>query len=423
MLYNRSKFTLLLFLLPFTAVLLCTSSCSKKMSSDNPLPTSYYPSVVMGSDNFVLYGIDPGTGKKNWEYSMPADPFLVPDAYKYFKPSPLIYNNMVYQVAVNSDTIYKLDAKSGALVKKMVLPGHYSVTPPMQFFTCMATPIADNGLIYLATTNDTLYVIDTGTADIKWKYGAESPILASPVIYQSRVYIATSAGHIISLDKASGPDASGNPVWDWPGAGVASTPTFVSSPTISAPYIYVGSSNDSNLYCVYLDGTHTGPPDVGILRWTYKTNGNINSSPTSYGGVVIVGSNDFYVYCVDTETATAKWKFKTNSQVNSSPIINNQVVYIGSYDYNLYAINIINGTQKWRFTSKGLIKSSPLPYKGNVYVGSYDGYLYAVDSAFGVMKWSFKINGNIQCSPAIDDYSGTQYNSGISGYNTSGNNN
>ncbi len=404
------------------------AGCKKKMSSDAPLPDSYYPSIVLGSDNFVLYGIDPSTGKKNWEYSMPSDNVGAIAGWNYFKPSPLIYNDRVYQVAVNSDTIYKLNAKTGALVSKMTLPGHDAVPFPGKFFTCMATPIADNGKIYLATTNDTLYVIDTGTAAIIWKYGTESPLVASPVIYNDKVYIATSAGHVISLDKTNGPDATGFPIWDWPGNDgstvTASTASFTSSPTISAPYLYVGSNTDSNMYCIYLDGTHNATtPDLGILRWTFKTLGNINSSPTSYGGVCIFGSNDFNVYCVDTQTATARWKFRTNSQVNSSPIISNQVVYIGSYDYNLYALNIITGYQKWRFTTKGLIKSSPVPYGGNVYVGSYDGYLYAVDSAFGVMRWNFKINGNIECSPAIDDYSGKQYNSGISGFNTSANNN
>lgn len=411
-------------LLSLSAAAFLFTACKKNMSNDNPLPTSYYPSIIMGSDNFVLYALNPGTGAKNWEYSMPTDTFNVPVGWRYFKPSPLIYNNMVYQVSVSSDTIYKLNAKTGALVKKMVLPGHTSVPYPGKFFTCMATPMADAGIIYLATTNDTIYAIDTGTATIKWKYGAESSLLASPVIYNGKVYIATSAGHVICLDKNIGPDATGYPVWDWPGKGaVTPTVSFISSPAISDPYLYVGGAKDSNMYCIYLKGTNHVTPDTGILRWTYKTLGNINSSPTAYAGMCIFGCNDFYVYCVDSQTAGTNWKFWAGSQVNSSPIISNQVVYIGSYDYNLYALNIINGLQKWRFSTKGLIKSSPLPYNGNVYVGSYDGYLYAVDSAFGVLKWSFKINGNIECSPAIDDYTGMQYNSGISGFNTSGNNN
>lgn len=415
-------------------------ACKKQMSSDDPLPESYYPVVAMSSDNFVLYGINPGTREKIWEYSMPSDTFMVAANVKLLKPSPLMYGDMLYQAAVNSDTIYKLNAKTGKLVKKMwVDDGHTTVTAPSHYFTVMGTPIADGGMIYLPTAGQagvggTLFVLDTGTGAVKWKFSCPdgSPFVSAPVIDGDKVYIASQGiannGHIYCLNKTTGPDALGNPIWDYPGLGLSdTTATFNSSPTISKPYIYIGGYNDSNVYCIYMTpppSAATPPvPEFGWLRWVYKTNGNILSSPTAYAGMCIVGSNDFYVYCIDSQTATAKWKFKTNSQINSSPIISNQVVYVGSYDYYLYAINIIDGRQKWRFQSKGLIKSSPLPYKGKVFVGSYDGYLYAVDSALGTLKWNFKINGNIQSSPAVNDYSGIQYNSGISGYNTHGDNN
>ncbi len=427
-------------LLLLSVGVLSFAACKKNMSSDDPLPDAYFPTVLMSSDNFVLYGLHPVTGARVWEFSMPSDTFNIPQKWRILKPSPLVYNDMVYQAAVNSDTIYKLNAKTGALVKKMVLPGHTTVSPPGHFFTVMATPIADAGLIYLATTNDTLYAIDTGTAAIKWKFGSPvangpgSGFVSAPVIHKNRIYVAYQGdptinnGHIYCLDKTAGPDIAGNCIWDYPGVGATDTTArFVSSPCVSEPYLYIGGYNDSNVYCIHLDpmpSSSTPPiPEIGRIRWTYKTNGNILSSPTAFAGMCIVGSNDFYVYCIDTQTASPRWKFKTTSQVNSSPIISNQTVYIGSYDYNLYAINILNGSLKWKFATKGLIKSSPVPYKGSVYVGSYDGYLYAVDSAKGTLKWNFKINGNIQSSPAVSDYSGIQYNSGISGFNTSGNNN
>jgi outer membrane protein assembly factor BamB len=415
------------------------TACKKKFSSDNPLPTSNYPSVVISSDNNIVYGIDPTTGKPNWQYSMPNNTGSTSPA---FKPSPLVYHNAVYMVSAATDTIYKLDANTGKLIKKLLVTGN-------PFFTMIATPIADNNLLYLATTNDTLYAIDTGTGAIKWKFGAQdnSSFNSSPVILNNNIYVATVGagiigagsvnGHVYCLDKSNGPDLNNQPIWDYPGQGVVSNASFISSPAISAPYIYVGSASDSNMYCIYLTPPPPLPtpppvPLVGVARWTYKTGGNILSSPTCYAGICIFGSNDFYVYCLDTNlvsimrpsTSNFRWKFRTNGQVKSSPIISNQVVYAGSFDYNLYAINIINGQKKWAYQTKALIKSSPIPYNGRVYVGSYDNYLYAVDTAMGILKWSFYVNGNIECSPAINDLSGTnQINSGISGYNTSGNTN
>lgn len=421
----------ILLSLAITSVLF--TACKKKFSSDNPLPTSYYPSVIISSDNNVVFAIDPGTGKKNWQYSLPHDTGTVATP---FKPSALVYHERVYITAVNSDTVYKLNANTGALVAKLTVGPHTTVPFPGHFFTVVATPIADGKLLYLATTNDTLYAIDTGTGTTVWKFGTQgndlSPFYASPVIYNGNIYVASvgsswpfGGGHIYCINKTSGPDASGYPIWDYPGVDSISNASFISSPSISAPYIYAGSNSDSNMYCVYLNPPILPTPTIptaGRLRWTFKTNGPIRSSPTTFAGICVFGSNDGAVYCVDTMTAIYRWKYQTGSAVNSSPIINNEVVYVGSYDYNLYALNLINGQKKWRYATKGLIKSSPIPYNGYIYVGSYDNYLYAVDSALGTLKWNYYINGNIECSPAIDDLSGTnQINSGISGYNYNGN--
>ncbi len=415
------------------------AACGKKFSSDKPLPVSYHPSIIISSDNYVVYAINPATGLKNWQFSMPWDSGTlgVP-----FKPSAIVYHERVYLTASNSDTVYKLNANTGALIAKLTVLNHTTVPYPSHYFTIVGTPVADGNLLYLATTNDTLYAIDTGTGATKWSFGAadQSPFYASPVIYNNNIYVATIGsgpalsvnGHMYCINKTSGPDAGGNPIWDYPGLGVVSNASFISSPCISAPYIYAGSASDSNMYCVYLNpDIPPSPPTplVGIARWTYKTGGNILSSPTAYAGICLFGSDDFYVYCLDTALTSInqhayRWKYFTGGQVRSSPIISNQVVYAGSYDYYLYALNIIDGKKKWGYKTKGLIKSSPLPYNGSVYVASYDNYIYSIDTAFGSLKWSYYVGGNIECSPCIDDLSGiNQINSGISGYNTTTNTN
>ena len=407
-------------LLSLSATILFFTACNKKMSSDNPLATNYYPSVIISSDNNVIYAVDPNTGKKNWEFSMPP---LVPLAIYVLKPSPLIYNDMIYMASTASDTLYKINAKTGVLVKKITVtipvPGSTPVAAPP--FTVVATPIADGKLIYLATTNNSIYVIDTGTGLATWHFAGSAPLISSPTIYNGDVFFASTDGHVYCLNKTTGPDAGGMPVWDFPGSFVLADtlhPSFVSSPSICPPYLYIGSLTDSSVYCMYLTppATYTALyPFSGDLRWTRKTGGAIASSPSTFAQRCIVGSNDFNVYCIDSQSNII-WSFHTNSQVNSSPIIDNQTVYIGSYDYFLYAINIIDGTQKWNFKANGLLKSSPLPYQGTIFIGGYDGKLYAVDSGFGTLKWSYPVIGNIECSPAIDDYTFKQYNSGISGF-------
>jgi len=392
------------------------------MSDDKPLPTSYYPSILISSDNNILYAIDPNTGKKNWQKTMPVTYFT--GTLAVFKTSPLLYNQSIYVVRDATDSIMKVDARDGSTIKTFCVAtpnpgGNPNPVPP---FNVVGTPIADGKLMYVPTISGTIYAFDTGTGIVAWQYTAASALVASPTIYNGNIYIATTGGHVTCLNKTTGPDVGGNPIWDYPGSyplAPGLNPSFISSPSICPPYLYVGGALDSNMYCIYLTPPAsflTSYPYTDSLRFTFKTKGNIFSSPATGHQRCVFGSTDFNVYCIDTLAQNVWTPRPTSSKVNSSPIIDNQTIYVGSDDYNIYAINMLNGTIKWHCTTQGLIKSSPLVYQGTVFVGSYDGYLYAVDSAQGNLKWRYPITGNIQCSPTIDDYTGTQYNSGISGY-------
>ena len=411
-------------LLSLLAAPVLFTACNRNFSSDNPITPSYIPSIIINSDNMVVYALDPTTGLKNWQCALPisASTPLGTELPIHFQPSPLVYGGMVYMAGTQtnpvpiSDTIYKINSSTGTLIKKIYLSNTSGIGNNVQ-----ATPIADANLIYVATTDygttgGTIYAIDTGTYVVKWSYSAGSPIVSSPTIYNGQVYFATTGGTVFCLDKTLG-----TLTWNYtPPISAGSVPaTFYSSPSICAPYLYIGSVADSNMYCIKLTSSTT----TGVERWRYKTNGAIYSSPAANYGVCVFGSSDFNVYCLDTfliGTATvpgARWVKPTSSAVESSPVINNGTVYIGSFDYNLYAFDIIHGNLRWKFASTSLIKSSPIVYGNSVYVASYDKYLYSVDTASGTLKWSYNTNGQIQCSPAIEDLSHiNQNNSQISGF-------
>ncbi len=415
-------------LLTLSAATLLFASCSKKLSTDTPLPTNYYPSVIISSDNQILYAFDVTNKQMHWQLSFSYLPHYNNTDYT---PSPVYYNGRVYMAAVNSDTLYKIDARTGVIVQTIVNPNGDS-------YRSVATPVVDGGWIYLACLNGNIYAMDT-TGNLKWQFNTGFPIESSPTVYNNgqypnaQVYTANTGGHVYAIDKINGPDAiTGLPTWHYPNDGTIPTGKFVSSISIGDPYLYVGSISDSSMYCIYTKPYPTDPlgPDssyYGRLRWKFKTKGNIYSSPAAYGGYCIFGSTDYYVYCLDTFIEPhdpvsptfipgVYWKTRTNSQIFSSPLARNEVIYIGSNDYNLYAINMINGGVKWTFATNGLIKSSPVAYGSSIFVGSYDKNLYAVDTMTGSLKWTVSTNGTIECSPVLDNLSATfGYNSQISG--------
>ncbi|PJJ09605.1 outer membrane protein assembly factor BamB [Flavobacterium sp. 1] len=174
---------------------------------------------------------------------------------------------------------------------------------------------------------------------------------------------------------------------------------------------------------------------LGDLKWVFKTNGKIFSSPIVHDGIVYIGSEDGNLYAIHEKTGKIFWKFKTGGAVHSSPAIFNNMVYIGSFDGYYYAIDSKNGHLKWKFKTGGekwfgeisflglkpvdqymddlwdFFLSSPVinPDKQNpsVFFGSSDGNVYALNANTGELKWKFETKGSIHCSPVL--YKNTLY--------------
>ena len=77
------------------------------------------------------------------------------------------------------------------------------------------------------------------------------------------------------------------------------------------------------------------------LKWSSPTQSSINfSSPAVAGGVVYVGSVNDKLYALDAVTGTLKWSYTTQGYINSSPAVANGVVYVGADDGNVYAFHL-----------------------------------------------------------------------------------
>jgi outer membrane protein assembly factor BamB len=173
----------------------------------------------------------------------------------------------------------------------------------------------------------------------------------------------------------------------------------------------------------------------GDIKWKFKTEGKIFSSPAICNEVVYIGSEDHNMYAIDENSGKIHWKFTTGGAVHSSPAVYKNVVYFGSYDGFYYALNATSGKLIWKFKTggerfvgrKGLwtmapksqymddqydfFLSSPVLDLNDkdltVYFGSSDGNLYAVNANTGKKKWAFKTNGIVHTSPAL--YKGKVY--------------
>lgn len=179
----------------------------------------------------------------------------------------------------------------------------------------------------------------------------------------------------------------------------------LSSPALYEGLVYFGS-DDKNLYA--LDASS------GIEKWKFATGGPVRSSPAVVAGTVYFGSYDGIFYALDAASGKLKWKFETAGEKQfeakglhgyfpraqtvpdfwdfflSSPAVDRGLAYFGSGDGNLYALDAQTGQLKWKVDTQDVVHSSPALADGVVYVGSWDSYLYALDAATGQEKWKFK---------------------------------
>lgn len=173
-----------------------------------------------------------------------------------------------------------------------------------------------------------------------------------------------------------------------------------------------------------------GYQPASSLKWKFKTDGKIFSSPVAKNGIVYIGSEDGFLYAVEENSGKTKWKFKTNGAIHSTPGIFENTIFFGSFDGNYYAVNTQNGKLIWKFKTGGehwfgekgifglkpetqymedlwsFYLSSPVVYKKEkqavVLFGSSDGNVYSLDAKTGSLKWKFKTNGPVHGTPVID---------------------
>ena len=223
--------------------------------------------------------------------------------------------------------------------------------------------------------------------------------------------------------------------------------------------LYIANCTQAQTAMFGTNPQHTGVynssiPDNLVLtkKWSFKTNGKIFSSAVVVNDVIYFGSDDGYLYAIDSE-GKLKWKFKSDGRICSSPAVKDSVVYFNNYKgmfyaincrtgqmiwnfktdgesvrtgkglngstpkdmimndtwdfylsspviadntvyfgsgFNVYAINLNNHQVVWKFTAPNVVHSSPAVYDGIIYFGCWDSNLYALNALTGSKIWSFQ---------------------------------
>ncbi|MFF4546569.1 PQQ-binding-like beta-propeller repeat protein [Streptomyces sp. NPDC001406] len=304
--------------------------------------------------------------------------------------SPTVADGVVY-IGSTDGSLYALDATTGK--KKWA----YATGGKVE-----GTPTVVDGVVYSGSADGSVYALDAATGERKWAYATGGKFEAAPAVVEAVVYIA-GYNSVTALDAATG-----NEKW------TVSCDSALEVPAATQGVVYIAGYNSVTA----LEET-TGKVKWarGASNWGYsKKNGWDNTpedwrftSPTVADGVMYVGSSK-RTYALDAATGRKRWAFDTGGTVEGAPTVADKVVYVGC-SKRMYALDAATGRKRWAFDTGGRVEGAPTVADGVVYIGCSDHNVYALDAVTGNKKWSYATGGRVRSSPAVADgfvYVGSQ---------------
>jgi outer membrane protein assembly factor BamB len=210
-----------------------------------------------------------------------------------------------------------------------------------------------NGVVYIGSDDGWLHAVDARNGELKWRFAATLPedpnirpvvtgdpkitpdghrsnVLSTPRFYKNMVFITSIRGVVYGINADTG-----EAVWQHVGER-AVTDTTISEDGV----VYVHT--DAAILRAY-DAT------TGRVLWAAKTGTNKNawngpyqtgSAAVVYGEEVIIGGRDGDITAYDRRTGRYLWSFRTGLWIQSTPKILGDVLVVGSNDGWVYAINL-----------------------------------------------------------------------------------
>ena len=304
-----------------------------------------------GTKNNGIVAIDTQTGKEKWRRVVDAP----------VEATPTVVNGIVYFSGIRG-TIHAFSAETGETVweHRIGVQGD-----GVQRAWTQASSAVVDGLVYQSLGHQ-LLALDAKTGMEKWRFRSTidghggTDRQGAPLVNDGIVYFTGDGRYVVAVSTETGQE-----LWKY-------------YPTVPSRFRSGATAADGR---VYLRG-EAGQVEVidgktGDYLWHYqKSLWNQGRSYIAVGDGSIVYPAGPYVISVDSNTGQEQWSFRTGGEIESSPAISGGTVYVGSKDGKLYAINRKAGQKVWEYTIGAWINSSPAVSGNMVIVGAYDGNVY-----------------------------------------------
>lgn len=226
-----------------------------------------------------------------------------------------------------------------------------------------------------------------------WVFTAENDsFTATPVVADNTVFLGGNEGNFYAVDLQTGQIR-----WAWKApAGIVAPAGYWNG------HVYVGDING---------GFHCLRAQTGDPVWQKEVEGEIDGGPgfatlPSGQQVVVFGSQDTFLYCVDAQTGEIVWKGGGHDQIRCTPPIVEGRTFIAGCDGKLHVVEIQNGREIGAIDLEGPTGSTPAVVGSLAYVGTENGVFFGIDWKRAKVVWRYdneNEGGAFRASAAVNE--------------------
>jgi outer membrane protein assembly factor BamB len=225
--------------------------------------------------------------------------------------------SVVAPLALDGDTLYaatetglveRLATEDGRVTWRRQLPG-----------AVRGAPVPTRDGIVVATTTDSLFLLDRASGAVHARLALPGTVLATPAWDGHRLYLGTAGGHLLAVDLPAL-----RIVWDLrAGDAVYGAPAVVRD----------------TVYALARNGTLWVVPEDSVARArAFALNLTAVAGPTPIASGVLVASVSGDVLLVERGTGAALWRVQLDGPIEQPPLVRDRqlVVIAGRGDLHTY---------------------------------------------------------------------------------------
>jgi outer membrane protein assembly factor BamB len=248
----------------------------------------------------------------------------------------------------------------------------------------VASPVVLDTLVIAATTAGRLVFVERATGRVLHEVVLGSAIESSPLLAGGLVWVGTDDGALVSVDVATGAPRTASKV----GRLVRSSPLALADRVI----VGVVEGKDA--------GGVAALDLAGKLLWIRRLKGAVFSTPARAGSSIVVGCDDTSLVALDPEKGAPVWKAPLLGKVRATPAVAGGLVYAADFAGRVAAVREGDGSPAWTRELGHSIYSSPCVAGALVVVGCHEGHVHGLDAATGEPRFETATRGPVVASPA-----------------------